>query len=137
MIWRWARALCSLLNRTGRRLCTDSLRLPLRLTILPPLRYVPPQLPASMDFQYRDPEKGFDRERVKGVVAKLVRVQDPAAATALEVVAGGRLYQVRARLSREERRAARQLVVARPCLSSYRHQLAVQSAVGILTAVST
>jgi hypothetical protein len=29
------------------------------------------------------------------VVAKLVRVKDPAAATALEVAAGGRLYQVR------------------------------------------
>lgn len=28
------------------------------------------------------------------MVAKLVRVQDPASATALEVVAGGRLYQV-------------------------------------------
>jgi hypothetical protein len=28
------------------------------------------------------------------VVAKLVRVKDPAAATALEVAAGGRLYQV-------------------------------------------
>lgn len=31
---------------------------------------------------------------MKGVVAKLVRVNDPAAATALEVAAGGRLYQV-------------------------------------------
>lgn len=29
------------------------------------------------------------------VVAKLVRVKEPAAATALEVAAGGRLYQVR------------------------------------------
>ncbi|KAI8462562.1 MAG: structural maintenance of chromosomes protein 2 [Monoraphidium minutum] len=52
------------------------------------------QLPSSVDFQYRDPERGFDRDRVKGVVAKLVRVQDPSTAAALEVVAGGRLYQV-------------------------------------------
>lgn len=29
------------------------------------------------------------------VVAKLVRVKDPATATALEVAAGGKLYQVR------------------------------------------
>ncbi len=42
----------------------------------------------------RDPERGWDHGRVKGVVAKLVRVRDPAAATALEVAAGGRLYQV-------------------------------------------
>ena len=47
-----------------------------------------------MDFQYRDPERGFDRSSVKGVVAKLVRVKDPADATALEVAAGGKLYQV-------------------------------------------
>ena len=47
-----------------------------------------------MDFQYRDPERGFDRNSVKGVVAKLVRVKDPADATALEVAAGGKLYQV-------------------------------------------
>jgi chromosome segregation ATPase len=42
----------------------------------------------------RDPERGWDASRVKGVVAKLVRVKDPATATALEVTAGGRLYQV-------------------------------------------
>jgi len=49
---------------------------------------------AGLDFRYSDPEKNFDRNRVKGVVAKLVRLQDPAATTALEVVAGGKLYQV-------------------------------------------
>jgi structural maintenance of chromosome 2 len=42
----------------------------------------------------RDPERNWDHSRVKGVVAKLVRVKDPATATALEVAAGGRLYQV-------------------------------------------
>ena len=47
-----------------------------------------------MEFQYRDPERGFDRSSVKGVVAKLVHVKDAANATALEVAAGGKLYQV-------------------------------------------
>eukprot|EP00976_Prorocentrum_cordatum_P112168 1195489-Prorocentrum_minimum.AAC.11 len=45
-------------------------------------------------FDYRDPEKDFDRSRVKGVVAKLIRVQNPNTTTALEVLAGGKLYQV-------------------------------------------
>jgi len=49
----------------------------------------------GMDFQYRDPDRGFDRAAVKGVVAKLVRIKDPATTTALEVAAGGKLYQVR------------------------------------------
>ena len=48
----------------------------------------------GVNFQYRDPERGFDRGKVKGVVAKLVRLQDPATTTALEVAAGGKLYQV-------------------------------------------
>ena len=47
-----------------------------------------------MDFQFQDPERGFDRARVKGVVARLVRVKDASATTALEVAAGGKLYQV-------------------------------------------
>jgi hypothetical protein len=33
--------------------------------------------------------------QVRGMVAKLVRVKDPAASLALEVAAGGKLYQVR------------------------------------------
>ncbi|PRW61562.1 structural maintenance of chromosomes 2-1 isoform A [Chlorella sorokiniana] len=49
---------------------------------------------AAIDFRYSDPERGFDRSRVKGVVAKLTRVADPSTATALEVAAGGKLYQV-------------------------------------------
>lgn len=49
---------------------------------------------SSLDFQYRDPEKGFDRNKVKGVVAKLVHIEDPSVSTALEVAAGGKLYQV-------------------------------------------
>ena len=49
---------------------------------------------AGLDFKFADPEAKFDRRRVRGVVAKLMRVKDPAAATALEVVAGGKLFQV-------------------------------------------
>ena len=49
---------------------------------------------AGLDFRFRDPEANFDHGRVKGVVAKLVRVKDVSTATALEVAAGGKLYQV-------------------------------------------
>ena len=49
---------------------------------------------AAVNFDFRDPERNFDRSKVKGVVAKLVRVQDPKTTTALEVAAGGKLYQV-------------------------------------------
>ncbi|CAN0229623.1 unnamed protein product, partial [Ectocarpus sp. 12 AP-2014] len=52
------------------------------------------QVAGRLSFEYRDPERNFDRSRVKGLVAKLVQVKDPAHSTALEVVAGGRLYQV-------------------------------------------
>lgn len=49
---------------------------------------------SALDFQFKNPEKGFDRNRVKGVVAKLLHVKDPSANSALEVIAGGKLYQV-------------------------------------------
>ena len=49
---------------------------------------------SACDFQFRDPEAKFDRSRVKGVVAKLMRVKDPVSTTALEVIAGGKLHQV-------------------------------------------
>ena len=49
---------------------------------------------SGLDFKFKDPEARFDRSRVKGVVAKLMQVKDPAMSTALEVVAGGKLYQV-------------------------------------------
>ena len=48
----------------------------------------------GVNFQFQDPERGFDRGKVKGVVAKLVHLQDPTTTTALEVAAGGKLYQV-------------------------------------------
>lgn len=40
---------------------------------------------AKVDFTYRDPVKNFDRSRVKGVVAKLIKVKDRSTLTALEV----------------------------------------------------
>lgn len=49
---------------------------------------------ADFDFQYADPEPGFDRSKVKGLVAQLIHVENPEAATALEVTAGGKLFQV-------------------------------------------
>eukprot|EP00937_MAST-01D_sp_MAST-1D-sp2_P000195 g195.t1 len=49
---------------------------------------------AKLEFQFSDPVRGFDRRKVKGAVAKLVQPKDPSACTALEVAAGGSLYQV-------------------------------------------
>ena len=43
---------------------------------------------------YRDPERGWDRSKVKGLLANLITVRDLSYATALEVVAGGRLYNI-------------------------------------------
>lgn len=40
---------------------------------------------ANVDFTYNDPMKNFDRSTVKGVVAKLIKVKDSSAMTALEV----------------------------------------------------
>ncbi len=39
-------------------------------------------------------KRGFDASQVKGVVANLVTLRDPTAATALEAAAGGKLYNV-------------------------------------------
>ena len=46
------------------------------------------QLEGRLSFNYTDPVKGFDRSRVKGLVARLFTVQNQNHATALEVVAG-------------------------------------------------
>lgn len=58
----------------------------------------PPQnthtLLPGCQFHYQPPRRDFDARKVRGVVAQLVRVKDPAAALALEVAAGGKLYQV-------------------------------------------
>jgi structural maintenance of chromosome 2 len=51
---------------------------------------------ANVDFSFSDPTPNFDRSKVKGLVAQLFTLdQDKAnAGTALEVCAGGRLYNV-------------------------------------------
>ena len=51
---------------------------------------------ASIDFSYSDPSPGFDRSRVKGLVAQLFNLDKDKtrAGTALEICAGGRLYNV-------------------------------------------
>lgn len=55
------------------------------------------QLAGRLNFEYQDPQKNFDRSKVKGLVAKLIDVKDKTHSTALEVAAGGRLYQARNR----------------------------------------
>ncbi|TGZ53511.1 structural maintenance of chromosomes protein 2 [Temnothorax longispinosus] len=45
-------------------------------------------------FQYQNPEPNFNAKSVKGVVCKLITVKDKKAAYALEVAAGGKLYNV-------------------------------------------
>ena len=52
------------------------------------------QLGSRLRFDYSDPVRGFDRSKVKGLLAKLIEVRDSKHATALEVVAGGKLFQV-------------------------------------------
>ncbi|XP_015877794.3 structural maintenance of chromosomes protein 2-2 [Ziziphus jujuba] len=49
---------------------------------------------AHVEFKYRDPVKGFDRSKVKGVVARLIKVKDSSTMTALEVTAAGKLFNV-------------------------------------------
>ncbi|XP_077867621.1 structural maintenance of chromosomes protein 2-like [Saccoglossus kowalevskii] len=48
----------------------------------------------NLQFAYKDPEKNFNRSSVKGLVAQLITVKDVNTATALEVAAGGKLYNV-------------------------------------------
>ena len=52
------------------------------------------QLEGRLRFKYSDPVLGFDRSKVKGIIARLVSVHHTETSTALEVVAGNRLYQV-------------------------------------------
>lgn len=51
---------------------------------------------SNIDFSYSDPSPNFDRSKVKGLVAQLFTLnkEHTAAGTALEVAAGGRLYNV-------------------------------------------
>ncbi|KAK9447758.1 RecF/RecN/SMC [Limtongia smithiae] len=50
----------------------------------------------NVDFSYSDPTPSFDRSKVKGLVAQLFSIEPNKfeAATALEVCAGGKLYNV-------------------------------------------
>uniref|UniRef100_A0A672G3W3 Structural maintenance of chromosomes protein n=1 Tax=Salarias fasciatus TaxID=181472 RepID=A0A672G3W3_SALFA len=48
----------------------------------------------NLRFDYKDPERGWDRSKVKGLLANLITVNNASCATALEVVAGGRLYNI-------------------------------------------
>ncbi|KAJ9654861.1 Structural maintenance of chromosomes protein 2 [Neophaeococcomyces mojaviensis] len=51
---------------------------------------------SNVDFNYSDPSPNFDRSKVKGLVAQLFTLDKDktAAGTALEICAGGRLYNV-------------------------------------------
>jgi structural maintenance of chromosome 2 len=51
---------------------------------------------ANVDFNYNDPSPNFDRSKVKGLVAQLFTLDKnkTQAGTALEICAGGRLYNV-------------------------------------------
>ncbi|EKG10061.1 RecF/RecN/SMC [Macrophomina phaseolina MS6] len=51
---------------------------------------------ANIDFSYSDPSPHFDRSKVKGLVAQLFTLEKEhtRAGTALEICAGGRLYNV-------------------------------------------
>jgi structural maintenance of chromosome 2 len=48
---------------------------------------------AGIQFEYTAPP-GFNKDNVHGVLARLVRLRDPAYTTAVEVTGGGRLYWV-------------------------------------------
>ncbi|XP_053981783.1 structural maintenance of chromosomes protein 2 isoform X3 [Hylaeus volcanicus] len=45
-------------------------------------------------FEYKNPDPNFNPNSVKGVVSKLITVKDKRAAYALEIAAGGKLYNV-------------------------------------------
>ncbi|XP_014219096.1 structural maintenance of chromosomes protein 2 [Copidosoma floridanum] len=48
----------------------------------------------QLRFYYKDPEPNFRRDSVKGLICKSITVKDRTAAYALEMAAGGRLYNV-------------------------------------------
>lgn len=51
-------------------------------------------LSSRLDFRYSDPHRNFQRDSVKGVLAKLLETKNEWSALALEIVAGGKLYQI-------------------------------------------
>ncbi|XP_009813715.2 structural maintenance of chromosomes protein 2 [Gavia stellata] len=48
----------------------------------------------QLQFEYKDPEKNWNPNRVKGPVVSLITVKDLSKAKALEAVAGGKLYNI-------------------------------------------
>ncbi|KAF1320445.1 Structural maintenance of chromosomes protein, partial [Globisporangium splendens] len=51
-------------------------------------------LSSRLDFKYTDPYRGFQRDSVKGVLANLLETKHEWSALALEIAAGGKLYQI-------------------------------------------
>jgi len=51
----------------------------------------------SLNFDYTDPYPGFDKSTIKGLVAELITIPKDKldSSLALEITAGGRLYNVR------------------------------------------
>ena len=46
-----------------------------------------------LDFNYTDPERNFDRRKVKGVVATLMKVKEQKYNVAIDTAAGGKVRQ--------------------------------------------
>ncbi|GMF32178.1 unnamed protein product [Phytophthora fragariaefolia] len=51
-------------------------------------------LSSRLDFKYTDPYRNFQRESVMGVLANLLETKHEWSALALEIAAGGKLYQI-------------------------------------------
>lgn len=49
---------------------------------------------SNVEVSYTAPSSKFDKSKVKGIVASLIKLKDKKAATALEVACGGKLYQL-------------------------------------------
>lgn len=52
-----------------------------------------------LDFQYSDPEPGFDRSQVYGVAAKLFTMKDIKFAVALDTAGGGKVNNTRSKVA--------------------------------------
>ena len=48
----------------------------------------------NLEFQYHDPEKNFDRRKVKGVVATLMKVKDQKFNVAIDTACGGKVINL-------------------------------------------
>uniref|UniRef100_A0AAV1T5Q2 Structural maintenance of chromosomes protein n=1 Tax=Peronospora matthiolae TaxID=2874970 RepID=A0AAV1T5Q2_9STRA len=51
-------------------------------------------LSSRLDFKYTDPYRNFDRQSVMGVLINLLETKNEWSALALEIAAGGKLYQI-------------------------------------------